>query len=75
MTTEYGAIAAIILGLILGLKHATDADHVVAVTTMVSEFKNPLRSLWVGASWGLGHTTPLFILGIIIQLFRENRSK
>lgn len=71
MTTEYGAIAAIILGLILGLKHATDADHVVAVTTMVSEFKNPLRSLWVGASWGLGHTTPLLILGIIILLFKE----
>ena len=71
MTTEYGAIAAIILGLILGLKHATDADHVVAVTTMVSEFKNPLRSLWVGASWGLGHTTPLFILGIIILMFKE----
>ena len=38
MTTEYGAIAAIILGLILGLKHATDAVHVVAVTTMVSVF-------------------------------------
>ena len=71
MTTEYGAIAAIILGLLLGLKHATDADHVVAVTTMVSEFKNPLRSLWVGASWGLGHTTPLLILGIIILVFKE----
>ncbi|HCG91239.1 MAG TPA: hypothetical protein DEZ08_05315 [Dehalococcoidia bacterium] len=71
MTTEYGAIAAIILGLILGLKHATDADHVVAVTTIVSEFKNPLRSLWVGASWGLGHTTPLLILGIIILIFKE----
>ena len=66
-----GAVAAITLGFLLGLKHATDADHVVAVATIVSEFKNAFRSLWVGASWGIGHTVPLLILGIIILAFKE----
>ena len=66
-----GAFAAVLLGFLLGLKHATDADHVVAVATIVKEFKNAFRSLWVGASWGLGHTTPLLILGIIILVFKD----
>ncbi len=66
-----GAIGALILGLLLGLKHATDADHVVAVSTIVSEYRNPWRGLWVGASWGLGHTTPLLVLGIIILLLKD----
>ena len=48
-----GALAAIILGFLLGLKHATDADHVVAVATIVNEFKNAFRAIWIGASWGL----------------------
>ena len=63
---------ALILGLLLGLKHATDADHVVAVSTIVSEYRNPWQGLWVGASWGLGHTTPLVLVGIAILLLRES---
>jgi ABC-type nickel/cobalt efflux system permease component RcnA len=70
-----GALAALVLGLLLGLKHATDADHVVAVSTIVSEYRNPWRGLWVGASWGLGHTTPLLILGIIILLLKDPVAK
>jgi len=66
-----GALAALVLGLLLGLKHATDADHVVAVSTIVSEYRNAWRGLWVGASWGLGHTTPLFFVGIAILLLKE----
>ena len=66
-----GGSLALLLGFLLGLKHATDADHVVAVSTIVSEYKNPWRSLWVGVSWGLGHTTPLLILGVVILLLRE----
>lgn len=63
--------AALILGFLLGLKHATDADHVVAVSTIVSEYRNAWRGLWVGVSWGLGHTTPLIITGIAILLLKE----
>ena len=67
-----GAIGALILGLLLGLKHATDADHVVAVSTIVSEYRNPWRGIWIGASWGLGHTTPLIIVGTVILLMKES---
>jgi hypothetical protein len=68
---ESGALAALTLGFLLGLKHATDADHVVAVSTIVSEYRNAWRGIWVGGSWGMGHTTPLLVLGIFILGFKE----
>ena len=71
MESEYGLAAAVILGFLLGLKHATDADHVVAVATIVNDSKNIQRGLWIGASWGIGHTTPLLIIGVLILLFKE----
>jgi len=71
MDTEYGLLSATVLGFLLGLKHATDADHVVAVASIVDRSKNIWRGLWIGLSWGLGHTAPLLILGIIILLFKE----
>lgn len=66
-----GLAAALALGLLLGLRHATDADHVVAVSTMASEERNALRGLWIGVSWGMGHSTPLMILGVIILLMKD----
>ena len=60
MTTELEILA---MGLLLGIRHAFDADHLVAVTTIVSEYRNPLRAIWIGVSWGLGHTTTLFLAG------------
>lgn len=57
-----------LLGLLLGLRHATDADHVVAVSTIVSR----QRSLWsasgIGALWGLGHTLTILLVGSAILL-------
>jgi ABC-type nickel/cobalt efflux system permease component RcnA len=67
---ELGIIAALALGILLGLRHALDPDHVVAVSTIVSEYRNPLRSFWVGISWGLGHTTTLLLAGIVIIALR-----
>ena len=67
---ELGLFAALALGIVLGLKHALDPDHVVAVSTIVSEYRNPLRSFWVGISWGLGHTTTLLLVGIAIIALR-----
>ena len=52
------------LGLILGLKHAFEADHIAAVSTIVSREKNPVRSGAVGASWGVGHLTSLLLVGL-----------
>ncbi len=68
-----GAWAALALGLLLGLKHASDADHVVAVATIVSGGRgNIWRSVWIGASWGLGHTVPLFAVGIVILALKAS---
>ena len=72
MDLQSGAMAALILGFLLGLRHATDADHVVAVSTIVGEYRNAWRGIWIGGSWGLGHTTPLLILGVIILLLKES---
>lgn len=58
------------LGLVLGVKHALDADHVVAVTAMVSETKNLRRSSLLGLSWGLGHTAALLSVGMMLLAFR-----
>jgi sulfite exporter TauE/SafE len=59
-------------GFLLGLKHALEADHVVAVSTIISQTKNFKKSLVLGASWGIGHTTTLFILGIFVLVFKLN---
>ncbi|MBI2853016.1 MAG: sulfite exporter TauE/SafE family protein [Chloroflexi bacterium] len=62
----------LVLGLLLGFRHALDPDHVVAVSTIVSQYRNPLRSIWIGVSWGLGHTTTLFIAGATLLLLNVN---
>jgi putative Mn2+ efflux pump MntP len=69
---ETSVAAILALGFILGLKHATDADHVVAVTTFVSEEKSLLRSCWIGAFWGAGHTLSLAIAGLAVILLKIN---
>ena len=58
--------AAFGLGLILGVKHALDADHLIAVSTIVSEHNNLKWASLIGAFWGLGHTTTLFIVGVLV---------
>ena len=64
--SELGFLAALGLGIILGLRHSLDPDHVVAVSTIVTEYRNPFRSFWVGISWGLGHTVTILLIGIVI---------
>ena len=54
------------LGFALGLKHATEADHLAAVSTIVSERRSIWESARVGALWGLGHTTSLFFAGVMV---------
>jgi ABC-type nickel/cobalt efflux system permease component RcnA len=58
----------LVIGFLLGLRHALDPDHLVAVTTIASEYRNPIRAIWVGVSWGLGHTTTLFLVGVFLLL-------
>ncbi len=63
-------ISVLALGLVAGLRHAMDADHVAAVSTIVSERKSLLSSSLIGGLWGLGHTAALFIAGIVVLILR-----
>lgn len=60
----------LILGFLLGLKHAVESDHVAAVATIVSGERSVWRSSLVGALWGVGHTTSLTVVGIIVLWLR-----
>jgi high-affinity nickel-transport protein len=53
-------------GFLLGMKHATDADHVIAVTTILSRSNRFLHGTLIGALWGLGHTITVALVGIAI---------
>jgi high-affinity nickel-transport protein len=62
-------ISIILLGFFLGMRHATDADHVIAVTTIISRQKSVARAAGTGVIWGLGHTITIFMVGVAIILF------
>lgn len=64
------AFTILALGFVLGLRHATDADHVVAVTTIVSRQRKLRSAALVGVTWGIGHTLMIIIVGIAIIVFR-----
>jgi hypothetical protein len=56
------------LGFVLGLKHALDADHLAAVSTMALERRSLLSSSLIGVWWGIGHTVSLLIAGLLVML-------
>src|ERR1043165_8557353 len=58
------------LGLVLGIKHATEVDHLVAIANIVSESRSIFRSAVVGVLWGVGHTISVFVVGILVILLR-----
>jgi hypothetical protein len=62
-------LSALGIGFLLGIRHATDGDHVVAVTAIASGEKSVARALRIGAAWGLGHSATLFLVGGTIVLF------
>ncbi len=59
------------LGLVVGMRHALEPDHLVAISTLVAEEPGSLRSARLGMSWGLGHTLTLFIVGSALALVRS----
>ena len=62
-------LSIIALGFFLGMRHATDPDHVIAVTTIVSRQQTIRQAALIGALWGLGHTITILIVGSAIILF------
>jgi ABC-type nickel/cobalt efflux system permease component RcnA len=64
-----GLLSILAVGFFLGMRHATDPDHVIAVTTIVSNQRNSMRAALIGAFWGVGHTLTIFVVGAGIILF------
>jgi high-affinity nickel permease len=62
-------ISIIVLGFFLGMRHATDPDHVIAVTTIVSRQRSVRHAAVIGALWGVGHTITIVLVGSAIILF------
>jgi len=56
-------LSVLVLGFLLGMRHATDPDHVVAVTTIVSQQPSLARAARTGVLWGIGHTATIFLVG------------
>lgn len=65
-----GILAILALGFMLGMRHATDPDHVVAVTTIVAGQRNVRSAALIGAAWGVGHTLTILLVGTGIILFK-----
>jgi high-affinity nickel permease len=61
-------LAVCLLGFFLGMRHATDPDHVVAVTTIVSRQRTTAGAAMIGAIWGVGHTLTILVVGAGIIL-------
>ena len=62
-------VAIILLGFVLGMRHATDPDHVIAVTTIVSRQRSIGSAALIGAFWGVGHTITIMTVGAAIIVF------
>ncbi len=67
---EATVLTSLFFGFLLGVKHALDADHIMAVTTIVSRSNSLLRSVLVGLSWGIGHNLTLFAVGFAVLVFK-----
>jgi ABC-type nickel/cobalt efflux system permease component RcnA len=63
-------LAAASLGLIVGVRHAFEPDHLMAIATLTAGERSARGALSVGASWGIGHATSLFILGSALTVLR-----
>lgn len=64
-----GFLSIIAIGFFLGMRHATDPDHVIAVTTIVSRQNKISRATLTGIVWGIGHTITILAVGAAIILF------
>lgn len=64
------SFSILLIGFVLGMRHATDPDHVVAVTTIVTDRPSFRRASMVGALWGIGHSITILLVGGVLVVFR-----
>jgi high-affinity nickel-transport protein len=62
-------LAILAIGFVLGMRHATDPDHVIAVSTIVSRERSLVKAGLIGILWGVGHTVTILTVGAAIILF------
>jgi ABC-type nickel/cobalt efflux system permease component RcnA len=62
---QYEILVVLGVGFLLGIRHALDADHIVAVSTIASRTGNLMKSTMSGLYWGMGHTLTLFVIGLV----------
>lgn len=67
---DTGLVIALSAAFVLGVEHAFEPDHVVAVSTIVTQSRGLVRSVLTGSLWGLGHTVTLLVAGILVILLR-----
>jgi len=70
ISPQFSTFSVLVIGFVLGLQHATEADHLAAVSTIVSEKKNLFTASLVGGLWGVGHTISLFVVGALVILLK-----
>ena len=64
----FSGLAILAIGFVLGMRHATDPDHVIAVSTIVSRERSIGKAGLIGALWGVGHTLTILAVGAAIIL-------
>ncbi|WP_139492026.1 LysE family transporter [Brevibacillus dissolubilis] len=67
---EESLLAVLSVGFVLGIKHAIEPDHMIAVSTIAGHSKNLWRSSLTGVFWGIGHTATLFIVGLLLIMMK-----
>jgi ABC-type nickel/cobalt efflux system permease component RcnA len=64
----FATLGGLLLGLVVGVRHAFEPDHLAAVSTLVTESRGARRGALLGAIWGLGHTLALVVVGIALLI-------
>jgi high-affinity nickel-transport protein len=67
---EVAPFGIAMLGLLLGMRHATDPDHVIAITTILSRERRIIAAARIGVIWGIGHSLTVLGVGIAIIVFK-----
>lgn len=68
---ELGLLSVLLIGFGLGIKHAVEPDHIIAVTTIASKSKNLWQSSLTGLFWGIGHTMTILAVGLVLIIFKN----
>ena len=63
-------LTAVLLGFVLGIRHAADPDHVAAVAALVARHRRPSVAAWIGAAWGVGHSVTILAIGAVLVALR-----